>query len=82
LRAFEPLRDEQFSSPTTSSYLDAFSKLEKPDLGDMTAFAAQVGKQPDDQLASFHLKLLLNEQIGSRIVMEQLSDHFQIAARA
>jgi adenylate cyclase len=70
LRAFEPLRDEQFSSPSTTSYLKAYANLEKGDPGAMAAFAAHVGKQPDDQLASFHLKRLLNGQTGTRIVME------------
>jgi adenylate cyclase len=69
LRAFEPLSVEQFRSPATASYLDAFAKLETGDPGAMAAFAAHVGKQPDDQLASFHLKRLLNGQIGTRIVM-------------
>jgi adenylate cyclase len=36
----------------------------------MAAFAAHVGKLPGDQLASFHLKRLLNGQTGIRIVME------------
>ena len=70
LRAFEPLRPEQFNSPATASYLDAFAKLEAGDPNAMAAFAAHVGKQPDDQLASFHLKRLLNGQTGTRIVME------------
>jgi adenylate cyclase len=70
LRAFEPLRPERFSSPATASYLDAFAKLETGDPNAMAAFAAHVGKQPDDQLASFHLKRLLNGQTGTRIVME------------
>jgi adenylate cyclase len=70
LRAFEPLRIEQFGSPATTSYLEAFAKLENGDPGAMAAFAAHVGKQPDDQLASFHLKRLLNGQSGTRIVME------------
>jgi adenylate cyclase len=70
LRAFEPLRAEQFGSSATASYLEAFSKLGKGDPGAMAAFAAHVGKQPDDQLASFHLKRLLNGQTGTRIVME------------
>lgn len=70
LRAFEPLRSEQFGSPATTSYLEAFAKLENGDPGAMAAFAAHVGKQPDDQLASFHLKRLLNGQTGTRIVME------------
>ena len=34
------------------------------------AFAAQVGKRPDDQLASFHLKRLLNGATGTRIAMD------------
>jgi adenylate cyclase len=70
LRAFEPLRTEQFSLPATTSYLDAFAKLENGDAGAMAGFAAHVGKQPDDQLASFHLKRLLNGQTGARVVME------------
>jgi adenylate cyclase len=70
MRAFEPLSGEQFGSSGTSSYLDAFAKLERSDPGAMAAFAAHVGKQPDDQLASFHLKRLLNGQTGGRIIMD------------
>jgi adenylate cyclase len=70
LRAFEPLRPGQFGSPATTSYLDAFAKLENSDPDAMAAFAAHVGKQPDDQLAGFHLKRLLNGQTGARIMME------------
>jgi adenylate cyclase len=70
LRAFEPLRAEQFSSGATASYMDAFAKLETEDPRAIAAFAAHVGKQPDDQLASFHLKRLLNGQTGTRIVMD------------
>ena len=46
------------------------AKLEKGDSGAMATFAAHVGKLPDDPLASFHLKRLLNGQFGTRIVME------------
>jgi adenylate cyclase len=70
LRTFEPLRAQEFGAPATASYLEAFTKLEKGDPGTMAAFAAHVGKYPDDQLASFHLKRLLNGQTGTRIVME------------
>jgi adenylate cyclase len=70
LRAFEPLRGEQFTAPATASYLEAFAKLEDGAPDAMAAFAAYVGKHPDDQLASFHLKRLLNGQAGTRIVME------------
>ena len=60
LRAFESLRAEQYADPATKSYLEAFAKLEAGDPGAMAAFAAHVGKHADDQLASFHLKRLLN----------------------
>jgi class 3 adenylate cyclase len=70
LRAFEPLRDEQFRDPETKSYLDAFAKLEAADPGALADFASHVGKQPNDQLASFHLKRVLNGATGTRIAME------------
>ena len=56
--------------PSTASYLEAFAKLEAGDPGALAAFAAQVGKRPDDQLASFHLKRLLNGATGTRIAMD------------
>jgi adenylate cyclase len=70
LRAFEPLRDAQYEDPATKSYLEAFAKLEAGDPGAMAAFAAHVGRHADDQLASFHLKRLLNGATGTRIAME------------
>ncbi len=69
LRAFEPLRTEQFDSPATKSYLEAFAKLQAEDVGAIAAFASHVGSHADDQLASFHLKRLLNGGSGTRIVM-------------
>ena len=36
----------------------------------VAAFAAHVGRCPDDQLASFHLKRLLNGATGTRIAMD------------
>ena len=70
LRAFEPLSAEQYEYPSTKSYLDAFAKLEASNSGAIAAFAAHVGKHADDQLASFHLKRLLNGAIGTQIVMD------------
>jgi adenylate cyclase len=70
LRAFEPLRVEQYQDSSTKSYLEAFAKLEAGDAGAMAAFAAHVGKHADDQLASFHLKRLLNGASGTRIAMD------------
>jgi adenylate cyclase len=70
LRVFEPLRAAQYDDPTTKSYLEAFAKLEAGDPGATAAFAAHLGNQPEDQLASFHLKRLLNGATGTRIPME------------
>jgi adenylate cyclase len=70
LRAFEPLRAEQYEDGSTKSYLDAFAKLEAGEAGVMAAFAAHVGKHADDQLANFHLKRLLNGATGTQIVMD------------
>jgi adenylate cyclase len=70
LRAFEPLKVEQYGDPSTQSYLEAFAKLESGDPGAMAAFAAHVGKHADDQLAGFHLKRLLNGVTGTRIALD------------
>jgi adenylate cyclase len=70
LRAFEPLSLEQYDDPATKSYLDAFAKLEAGDAGAVAAFAAHIGKQPNEQLATFHLKRLLNGATGTRIAMD------------
>jgi adenylate cyclase len=67
LRAFEPLSREQCEDPATKAYLDAFAMLETGDPGALAAFAAAVGRKPDDSLASFHLKRLLNGATGTRI---------------
>jgi adenylate cyclase len=70
MRAFEPLRGERYDDPATKNYLEAFAKLEAGDPGAIAAFAAHVGKQADDHLASFHLKRLLNGATGARIAMD------------
>ncbi len=70
LRAFEPLSAEQFNQPATKSYLEAFAKLEAGDAGALAAFAAYVGQHPDDHLASYHLRRLLNGATGTRIQLD------------
>jgi adenylate cyclase len=70
LRVFEPLRAAQYDGPATKSYLEAFAKLESGDPGATAAFAAYLGNQPEDQLASFHLKRLLNGETGTQITMD------------
>jgi adenylate cyclase len=70
LRAFEPVSDEDYKNDAMNGYRDAFAKLEANDPSALAAFAAHVGKNPDDQLAGFHLKRLLNGAAGTRIVLE------------
>ena len=70
LRAFEPLRAEQYEAPATKAYVAAFAKLEANDPTAIAAFASHVGAEPKDLLASFHLKRLLNGATGSRIAMD------------
>jgi adenylate cyclase len=70
LSTFEPLTRAQYEDPATAGHVEAFAKLEANDPGALAAFAAHVGKHSDDQLASFHLKRLLNGAIGTRIVMD------------
>jgi adenylate cyclase len=70
LRAFEPLQVSQYEDPSTQSYMEAFAKLECNDPGAIAAFATHVGKWAEDQLASFHLKRLLNGAKGTRIALD------------
>ena len=70
LRAFEPLTEKQFKSPGTGSYLEAYGKMEAGDPTTFAAFAAHVGAYPDDRLASFQLKRLLNGANSVRIVLD------------
>ena len=61
LRAYEP----QIQAP--EAYRTAFALMESGDPGAMPAFAALVSTQPQDSLASFHLRRLLNGHTGARI---------------
>jgi len=68
LRAYEPLTPEEFRSPETAAYGEAFAKLEAHDPGALAAFAALLGSRPADPLAQYHLKRLLNGAGGTEIV--------------
>jgi adenylate cyclase len=70
LRAFEPLTPEAHADPATRSYVEAFAKLQARDPGAMPAFAALVGMNPNDHLAGFHLRRLLNGGSGTSITLE------------
>ena len=69
IRAFEPLDPERYEDQATSTYLEAFALMEAGDARAITAFAALVGRQPDDQLSSFHLKRLLNGAAGTQVAI-------------
>jgi adenylate cyclase len=70
MRAFEPLTPEQHRDAATVSYRKAFALLEAADAGALSAFAAHVGSHPNDLLASFHLKRLLNGAKGTQLAMD------------
>ena len=69
LRAFEPLRASNTKIPQHKAIWRRLPSW-RDDPGAMAAFAAHVGKHADDQLASFHLKRLLNGATGTRIVLD------------
>ncbi|HJQ59225.1 MAG TPA: adenylate/guanylate cyclase domain-containing protein [Vineibacter sp.] len=70
IRCFEPLRPEVAADPTAASYQNAFALLEAGGAGATAAFATLVGQRADDQLASFHLRRLLNGAKGAVIALE------------
>jgi adenylate cyclase len=70
LRAFEPVSADLSADPSTPNYAEAFAKLEAGEPDAVAAFAAIVGRHPDDHLASFHLRRLLNGAAGTKIVMD------------
>ena len=64
LRAYEPARA---ALPETDGYAQAFAKLEANDPAAVAAFAALVGARPQDPLAQYHLRRLLNGASGVRL---------------
>ncbi|HSM31342.1 MAG TPA: hypothetical protein VK854_11650, partial [Woeseiaceae bacterium] len=67
LGTFEPLSADAFNEPSTRAYLDSFALLETQDPGALPAFASLVGVRPQDALAHFHLKRLMNGASGIAI---------------
>jgi adenylate cyclase len=70
LRAYEPLPQEGFESAARGAYAAAFEKLAAGDPAALAAFAALVGTDATDPLASFHLRRLLNGQSGTQIFLD------------
>lgn len=70
LRTFEPMTREDFSDPRTADYTRAFQLLERNSPDALQAFATLVGLRPDDPLAGFHLRRLLNGSHGPVITID------------
>jgi adenylate cyclase len=70
LRCYEPLPPQVHDDPATGDYLKAFALLEAGDAGATAAFATLVGKRPDDPLAAFHLRRLLNGARGAQVALD------------
>jgi adenylate cyclase len=69
LPAFEPLSDASRNA-CLASYIACYEKLANDDPQAMMFFAAHLGSYPDDALARFHLKRLLNAQRSTCIALE------------
>ncbi|WP_429809318.1 adenylate/guanylate cyclase domain-containing protein [Ensifer sp. B1-9] len=67
IRAFEPLEPEIYASGATQAYMAAFEELEAGDPRAVASFAALVGRNPEDPLAGFHLKRLMNGEFSATI---------------
>ena len=67
IRAFEPLEAEIYASGATQAYMAAFEELEAGDPRAVASFAALVGRNPEDPLAGFHLKRLMNGEFSATI---------------
>jgi adenylate cyclase len=70
LRAYEPVSQDSFESSAAGAYAAAFGKLAAGEPGALAAFAALVGANPADPLASFHLRRLLNGQSGTQVALD------------
>jgi len=69
IHAFEPLEPARYASPDTQAYLQAFEELEAGNPHAVASFAALVGRNADDRLASFHLRRLLNGETSATIAI-------------
>ncbi|OCP14991.1 adenylate/guanylate cyclase domain-containing protein [Ensifer sp. LC163] len=72
IRAFEPLEAEIYASGATQAYMAAFEELESGDPRAVASFAALVGRNPEDPLAGFHLRRLMNGEFSTTINLKNL----------
>ena len=67
IRCFEPLSGDRSADPSVAQYRDAFTLLEANDPKAKQAFAALMGQNASDPLATYHLGRLLNGEEGCEI---------------
>lgn len=63
----EPLSPDQSADPAVAQYRDAFALLQAKDPAAKQAFAALMGQNAGDPLASYRLGRLLNGEEGCEI---------------
>jgi adenylate cyclase len=72
IEAYEPLTEEEFHSPRVKAYMHAFELLKKQKHEAQQAFKDLVHDFPQDPLAHFHLKRLIEKgENGIDIVMKE-----------
>ncbi|MBK8175930.1 MAG: adenylate/guanylate cyclase domain-containing protein [Rhodospirillales bacterium] len=71
VRVFEPLDPGAVDDDALRAYEAAFALLEAGDPAAEAAFAATVGRAPEDGLAAFHLRRLRAGQTGSTVILTE-----------
>ncbi|KWV58019.1 regulator [Rhizobium altiplani] len=72
VRAFEPLEAESYATDATQAYMVAFEELETGNPRAVASFAALVARNPEDPLAAFHLKRLMNGEFSTTINLKNV----------
>jgi adenylate cyclase len=70
LPAFQPLRRDQFDDLATNGLLEAFANSKRMIPQRRRHLPRMSANAPEDHLASFHLKRLLNGATGTRTTMD------------
>jgi hypothetical protein len=72
IRAFEPLEADSYATDATQAYMIASEELETGNPRAVASFAALVARNPEDPLAAFHLKRLMNGEFSTTINLKNV----------
>ncbi|WP_025662524.1 adenylate/guanylate cyclase domain-containing protein [Rhizobium sp. IBUN] len=72
IRAFEPLEAQSYATGATQAYMVAFEELETDNPRAVASFAALVARNPEDPLAAFHLKRLMNGEFSTTVNLKNV----------